>query len=63
MKHEHHLCFPPFHLDLVNETLWCGARRVPVRPKALAVLRYLAEHAQRLVTRGSYSRPSGNAPT
>lgn len=50
MKPEHHLCFPPFHLDLVNETLWCGAQLVPLRPKALAVLRYLAEHAQRLVT-------------
>jgi DNA-binding winged helix-turn-helix (wHTH) protein len=50
MKPEHHLFFPPFHLDLVNETLWCGARPVPLRPKALAVLRYLVEHAQRLVT-------------
>jgi DNA-binding winged helix-turn-helix (wHTH) protein len=49
MKPEH-LFFPPFHLDLMNETLWCGARLVPLRPKALAVLRYLAEHAQRLVT-------------
>jgi DNA-binding winged helix-turn-helix (wHTH) protein/predicted ATPase len=45
-----HLSFPPFHLDLANEQLWRGAELVPLRPKAFRLLRYLAEHPQRLVT-------------
>ncbi|WP_133718518.1 AAA family ATPase [Methylocaldum gracile] len=51
MTRQHHLFFPPFQLDLVNEKLFCGAQHIPLRPKALAVLRYLAEHAQSLVTK------------
>jgi DNA-binding winged helix-turn-helix (wHTH) protein len=47
---EPQLSFPPFHLDLMNERLWCGAEQVPLRPKAFVLLRYLVEHAQRLVT-------------
>src|SRR5262245_57251171 len=43
--------FNPFRLDLVNEQLWEGEELVPLRPKLFAVLRYLAEHAGRLVTR------------
>jgi DNA-binding winged helix-turn-helix (wHTH) protein len=34
----------------MNERLWCGAEQVPLRPKAFVLLRYLVEHAQRLVT-------------
>ena len=50
MKH-----FPPFRLDLVNECLWRKLERrpderVPLTPKAFAVLRYLVEHAGQLVT-------------
>jgi DNA-binding winged helix-turn-helix (wHTH) protein len=41
---------PPLHLDLANEQLWRGAELMPLRPKAFALLRYLATHAQRLVT-------------
>jgi DNA-binding winged helix-turn-helix (wHTH) protein len=41
---------PPFHLDLANEQLWRGAELLPLRPKAFRLLRYLAEHPQRLVT-------------
>jgi DNA-binding winged helix-turn-helix (wHTH) protein len=50
MTPEPQLSFPPFHLDLMNERLWCGAEQVPLRPKAFVLLRYLATHAQRLVT-------------
>ena len=44
------LFFSPFRLDLVNEQLWRGTQLLPVRPKTLAVLRYLVEHPGRLVT-------------
>ena len=46
-----HLSFPPFRLDLDNEQLWEGEEPVPLRPKLFALLRYLAEHAGRLVSR------------
>lgn len=47
--------FPPFRLDPANQCLWRsteigGEQRVPLKPKAFAVLRYLVEHAGRLVT-------------
>src|SRR5580692_4278090 len=46
--------FPPFRLDKMNQCLWrcddTGAeRRVPLKPKAFEVLRYLIEHSGRLV--------------
>lgn len=50
MTPEPQLSFPPFHLDLANEQLWCGAELLPLRPRAFRLLRYLAEHPQRLVT-------------
>src|SRR5215469_6883452 len=42
--------FEPFRLDTGNHRLWCGKERVPLTPKAFDVLRYLIEHADRLVT-------------
>src|SRR6266550_4444500 len=47
--------FPPFRLDIVNQCLWrsTGAvedEHIPLTPKAFGVLRYLVEHAGRLVT-------------
>ena len=47
--------FPPFRLDLVNQCLWRDGEagrdeRLQLTPKAFAVLRYLVEHAGRLVT-------------
>jgi DNA-binding winged helix-turn-helix (wHTH) protein/tetratricopeptide (TPR) repeat protein len=42
--------FPPFRLDVVNQCLWQGDTRVSLMPKPFAVLRYLVEHAGRLVT-------------
>src|ERR1041384_4692220 len=45
------LSFPPFRLDVANEELWCGSQRVLLRPKTFAVLAYLAQNPQRLVTK------------
>jgi DNA-binding winged helix-turn-helix (wHTH) protein len=43
--------FPPFRLDCTNEQLWHGNQLLPLRPKPFAVLHYLVEHPNRLVTR------------
>jgi len=43
--------FPPFRLDLVNQELWRGTERLPLRSKPYAVLAYLATHPSRLVLR------------
>lgn len=42
--------FHTFRLDTVNHCLWQGEERVLLAPKAFDVLRYLVEHADRLVT-------------
>ena len=42
--------FEPFQLDTVNHCLWRAGERMPLTPKAFDVLRYLVEHADRLVT-------------
>src|ERR1700674_1403871 len=42
--------FKPFRLDTVNLCLWRAESRMPLSPKAFDVLRYLVEHAGRLVT-------------
>src|SRR6476659_9953747 len=42
--------FRSFRLDVVNHCLWNGENRVSLTPKAFDVLRYLVEHADRLVT-------------
>ena len=47
--------FPPFRLDTVNQCLWrreeCGGEeRILLKPKAFAILKYLVDHAGRLVT-------------
>jgi DNA-binding winged helix-turn-helix (wHTH) protein/tetratricopeptide (TPR) repeat protein len=47
--------FPPFRLDTVNQCLWHHSndgddKRIRLTPKAFGVLRYLVEHAGRLVT-------------
>src|SRR5215471_151186 len=51
MGHEQHIFFPPFRLDLANERLWRDSSLIPLRPKTFAVLRYLVEHPNRLVTK------------
>ena len=42
--------FHSYRLDVVNHCLWNGENRVVLTPKAFDVLRYLVEHADRLVT-------------
>ena len=46
--------FDPFRLDTVNQCLWRrgrdGDERILLKPKAFEILRYLVEHAGRLVT-------------
>ena len=42
--------FEPFRLDAANHCLWRGAERVFLTPKAFDVLRYLVDHADRLVS-------------
>ncbi len=43
--------FGPFQLDTAAEQLRCDDQVIPLRPKTWAVLRYLAENANRLVTK------------
>jgi hypothetical protein len=50
MAEEPDLTFPPFRLDLANERLWRGTEPLTLRPKAFLLLRYLAEHPERLLT-------------
>src|SRR5215471_11901878 len=45
MKHFH-----GFTLDTTNHCLWRGEQRVVLTPKAFDLLRYLVEHADRLVS-------------
>ena len=42
--------FGPFRLDTVNHCLWRDDERAALTPKAFDVLRYLVEHAHRLVS-------------
>ena len=44
------LSFPPFRLDLDAERLWRGDKEVQLRRKPFAILRYLVQNPQRLVT-------------
>src|SRR5882757_5429222 len=43
--------FKSFRLDTSNQCLWHGEARAELTPKAFGVLRYLVEHAGRLVTK------------
>jgi DNA-binding response OmpR family regulator len=45
------LSFPPFQLDPNEERLWADGKELHIRRKPFAILRYLAEHPRRLVTR------------
>lgn len=50
------IVFPPFRLDLSNERVWRENHRIHLRPKTFAVLRYLVEHAEQLVTKEELMR-------
>jgi DNA-binding winged helix-turn-helix (wHTH) protein len=41
----------PVRLDVPNAWVWQGEQRRTLTPKAFAVLRYLLEHADRVVTK------------
>src|SRR5262245_63804234 len=47
------IAFGPFRLALAppQASLWRGAQILPLRARSLAVLRYLLEHPDRLVTK------------
>jgi Transcriptional regulatory protein, C terminal len=51
MAPEHHLTFGPFRLEMTRARLWRGEQAIPLRPRAVAMLRYLAAHPDRLVTK------------
>src|SRR5262245_24308821 len=42
---------PAVRIEVENEWAWCGARRLELRPKTFAILRYLVDHPGRLVTK------------
>jgi DNA-binding winged helix-turn-helix (wHTH) protein/tetratricopeptide (TPR) repeat protein len=44
------IIFRGFRLDTVNQCVWREEGRIPLTPKAFAVLRFLVEHPGRLVT-------------
>jgi len=43
--------FSPFRPDPANERLWDETHEIPLRRKTFAVLRYLVEHPEQLVTK------------
>ena len=45
------IMFPPFQRDIANAQLWEGKKLIPLRPKPFAMLRYLAQHPNQLVTK------------
>jgi TolB-like protein/DNA-binding winged helix-turn-helix (wHTH) protein/Flp pilus assembly protein TadD len=51
MAGERFILFPPFQLDVANEQLRRESAIISLRPKAFAVLRYIVEHPERLVSR------------
>jgi DNA-binding winged helix-turn-helix (wHTH) protein len=51
MVQEPHLTFGPFRLELTQGCLWRGDEVLPLRPRSLAMLRYLVAQAGCLVTK------------
>ena len=51
MIQEHAIAFGPFRLETPPGRLWQGDHLIPLRPRCLAMLRYLAAHPGRLVTK------------
>jgi DNA-binding response OmpR family regulator len=51
MEQEYHLTFGPFRLDVTHRRLWREDQVSALRPRSLAVLRYLVEHPGRMVTK------------
>src|SRR3954469_4271520 len=53
MSAERYLHFPPFQLDPVNQRLWREGQEIPLRQKTFAVLLYLIERPDQLVTKAA----------
>src|SRR5262245_33523781 len=51
MEPEHQITFGPFRLEGRPGRLWRGDQVIPLRPRSLAMLRYLVAHPGRLVTK------------
>ena len=51
MAPEHQMTFGPFRLETPPGRLWRGEQVIPLRPRSLAMLRYLVAHPGRLVTK------------
>src|SRR5262245_60056805 len=51
MGSDHQLTFGPFRLEMPQGCLWRGDQMLALRPRSLAMLRYLAAHPGRLVTK------------
>ena len=51
MEPEHQITFGPFRLETTQGRLWRGDQVIPLRPRSLAMLRYLVAHPGRLVTK------------
>ena len=51
MQADQQLIFARYRLDLPNAQLWRGNQRIALTSKAVAVLRYLVEHAGQLVSK------------
>jgi DNA-binding winged helix-turn-helix (wHTH) protein len=56
MQSETEIVFPPFRLDLRAEKLWREEQEIAIRPKTFAILRYLAQHPERLVSKAELLR-------
>jgi DNA-binding winged helix-turn-helix (wHTH) protein len=50
MEPEPQLAFVPFRLAVTPGRLWRGDQVIPLRPRSLAMLSYLAAHPGRVVT-------------
>jgi predicted ATPase len=51
MEPAHPITFGPFCLDVTHGGLWRGEQVIHLRPRSMAMLRYLVEHPDRLVTK------------
>ena len=51
MAPEHQIAFGPFRLEVTPGRLWREDHVIPLRPRSLAMLRYLVAHPGRLVTK------------
>lgn len=51
MSKAENIHFGPFHVDVPNACVWRGNQRLSLSVKAFAILCYLLEHCDRLVTK------------